>query len=134
MIQYLLSKVQKAKEAKKNSKGVAFWATTVAVTLGLLVAAYYVYQWFSGNTKLAKALHERDVLREKHKQSIVDMRVEKNTEEKTKHLEAARKAAKDTLEAEKKIEEIKVEHKANKEIINRIKDWDDVKAMVKYSN
>ena len=134
MIAYLLNKIQKAKETKKNSKGFAFWATTVAATLGLLVAAYYAYQLFSGNSKLAKARHQRDVLQEEKMQAKVNVKVAKNAKEKTRLRKTAKALNAKVHKAQKKVHALEKSNKENKKTINRIKDWDDVKTMVKYSN
>ena len=134
MIAYLLNKVQKAKETRKNSKGAAFWATTVASVLGLLIAAYYAYRLFFGNSKLAKALHQRDVLQEEKMQAKVDVKVAKNAKEKTRLRKKAKALNAKAYKAKAKVGALKKANKENKKIIKRIKDWDDVKTMVKYSN
>lgn len=133
MIQFLLKKIQGAKATKKKSKGVAYWATTVAAVLGFLVVAYYAYQLFSGNTKLAKALHSLDVLKEDMKQAKVNVRVENNNKEKRVLLKKAKKLGHQITESKKQVNKLKKKHKANEKVISQIKDWDDVK-MVKYSS
>ncbi len=133
MIQFLLKKIQKAKATKKKSKGVAYWATTVAAVLGLLVAAYYAYQLFTGNTALAKALHSLDVLKEDKKQATVNAKVEKNNKAKRVLLKKAKELGHQVTVSKKQVSKLKKKHKANEKVISRIKDWDDVK-MVKYSS
>jgi uncharacterized protein (DUF3084 family) len=126
----LLDSLQSAKKDKKDTKGWAIKATTVAVILGVLLVASYLFKAFFASKQLAKLLHEKDVLEErKHL---------KQSEAKQKKLEADRTKVKAEIkEIDKKLEGLDEDsERANTYMndalyaINRIKDWDDVEKFV----
>ena len=133
MLTYLINKVQGAKAKKKDSKGAAYWATFVAACLGAVVVVYVIYRLFSRDTKLAKVLHERDVLLEERKAQKVRLKLEEG--DRAKADRRAKMLEIDNRISEIKVEEVQLEEEisSTKELINRIKDGDDVEKMVKYT-
>ena len=77
---------------------------------------------------------EGDVLQEEKMQAKVDVKVAKNAKEKTRLRRTAKALNAKVHKAQKKVHALEKANKENKKTINRIKDWDDVKTMVKYSN
>lgn len=105
------------------------------ILAGLTSLAVVIYLLVLGNSKsneVAKALHERDVSRKQKELDAVDTKVAVLEEEKKASIEKATEA---TAQAQKHLDNVELleeKHKTNKEIINSLKDWDDVQKRTKF--
>ncbi len=100
--------------------------------LGLLLIAFLVLEGLNKSQRAAKALHQVDVLREKKLQAEVDAVI---TESDKKKQVLIKKADKHIASADKQLEKnIKLQNRVekNQEIINNLRDWDDVKKNIKW--
>jgi hypothetical protein len=123
------------KQLKKKSATSSFWTKwfwyLLAGGLSLLLVGSLVLGALQKSKKVAIAMHARDVLIEKQKQEKVNAVVATSEKKKQAHLKKASNHLKKANEQNKKAKELQKQAKSNKELINNLKDWDDVKKTIK---
>jgi len=128
----MLNFIQKLKE-KKQDGGTFKWVYGL-VAIVLVVVAVAGLSWYINKRgrELAKLKHEKDVRLEEAKQATAAAKALKIKKQKDAKLAEAKKAR---AEAAKLRKEMKVLDKQNEEahnIINALKDWDDVEKFIKF--
>jgi Flp pilus assembly protein TadB len=124
------------KSLRKKTKGSSIWTKwfwyILAGSIGLLLVAYLVWESLNKSKKVAKALHERDVLLEKRVQEKVNSKIAESEKKKQTHLVKAEMHLQQAQAQEEKAKAAHDRAEGNKKLIDSLEDWDDVQNRIEY--
>jgi hypothetical protein len=98
----------------------------------VVVVAWFAIDAYNRSQALAKALHDRDVIVQRQKMFEVNLQVQESGA-RQKELETLAQQHKQAAEvAHEKVVVLEQRTETNKQLINKLRGWDDIHAKVKF--
>ena len=125
VVQTALTSIQDFKGTPKSKKKGWIFGLIAAILSIVAVAVVYYQLWRRGK-EVAKLKHERDLLREKEQQHVVDSQIATNTMLRIEAMQAAQRAQEEQAVITEQIDSLREEAVEQRSIIDSLTTWEDV--------